>query len=64
MSEYFLRFDPEEIRAEQMLRIDYTLNTINNLSKSDFNKLIEGFEDEFNYEEYVKWYMKNYNKHA
>lgn len=56
MSEYFLRFDPEELRAEQRLRIDYTLNTISNLTKSDFNKLIKGFEDDYDYREYTNYY--------
>lgn len=60
MSEYFLRFDPEEYRTEQMLRIDYTLNTINNLSKTDFNKLIEGFEDEYDYREYTNYYNQRH----
>lgn len=59
MSEYFLRFDKQEIWEEERREIERIFETSPLLSLEEFEKIIEGFGREYDYLEYRKRRINN-----
>lgn len=58
MSEYFLRFDPQEIWVNERIQIDKDLETKKDLTFQQFNELVKGFEHEYSYDEYRNYHRQ------
>lgn len=52
MCEYYLRFDPAEIEGERRTKIEELLNSNPLFSKDQFNELIKGFEEFYDFDTY------------